>query len=69
MKKTVAILGLFVGFTGVANATLPTVIDTSIATLQTDALALIDKGWPLLIAIFGGMLFMRLFKRVGNKVT
>ncbi|MBI2779419.1 MAG: hypothetical protein HYX62_06525 [Gammaproteobacteria bacterium] len=66
MKKIVAVFGLSVGLTGVANAALPAVIDTSITT---DALALIDKGWPLLIAIFGGMLFMRLFKRVGNKVT
>lgn len=52
-----------------AHAALPTAVDTAITEFKTDASSLIDKGWPLLIAIFGGMLMMKLFKKVANKAT
>lgn len=68
MKKIVAVFGLSL-FGSFANAALPTVVGTSITAIQTDALSLIDLGWPLLVAVFGGLLFMKLFKKVGNKAT
>lgn len=52
-----------------AHAALPTAVDTAFTDFQANATALIDKGWPLLIAVFGGMVLMKLFKKVGNKAT
>lgn len=52
-----------------AQAALPTAVDTAITGFQSDATSLIDKGWPLMIAVFGGLLIMKLFKKVANKAT
>lgn len=52
-----------------AHAALPTAVDTAFTDFQANATALLDKGWPLLIAVFGGMVLMKLFKKVGNKAT
>lgn len=69
MKKKLAALSALSVTAGAANAALPTALNTAFADFQTDALSLIDKGWPLLIAVFGGMLFMKLFKKIANKST
>lgn len=52
-----------------AQAALPTAVDTAFTDFQANATALLDKGWPLLIAVFGGMVLMKLFKKVGSKAT
>lgn len=57
------------GITMSAHAALPTAVDTAFTDFQANATALLDKGWPLLIAVFGGMVLMKLFKKVGNKAT
>ena len=69
IKKIGVISALALGAVGSANAALPAIVGTSITSFQTDALALIDLGWPLLVAVFGGMVFMKLFKKVGSKAT
>jgi len=53
---------------GLANATLPTGIATGLSTIQTDALALFDLAWPVVLAVFGGGILFKLFKRAGNKI-
>lgn len=52
-----------------AHAALPAAVDTAFTDFQANATALLDKGWPLLIAVFGGMVLMKLFKKVGSKAT
>lgn len=53
---------------GSANAALPTAISTELTALQTDGLALADLVWPVLIALFGAVLIMKLFKRFASKI-
>lgn len=55
--------------TSSAHAALPTAVTDAITAFQGDATALINAGWPLLVAVFGGMILMKLFKKVGNKAT
>lgn len=50
-----------------AHAALPAIVGTSIGTIQTDALAAIDLVWPLVMAILGGMVILKIVKRVVNK--
>lgn len=51
-----------------AHAALPAEVDTAFTTLSTDATELFSKAWPVITLVFGGMLLIKLFKRVGNKV-
>lgn len=55
--------------TSSAHAALPTAVTDAITAFQADATSLINAGWPLLVAVFGGMILMKLFKKVGNKAT
>lgn len=57
-----------IGATGVASAAVPAVVGTTIDAIQVDALAVIDLVWPVLITIFGGVLLMKVAKRVMNKI-
>jgi len=51
-----------------AHAALPAVIGTEFDKVQADGLALADLVWPILLALFGAVLLMKLAKRFGNKV-
>lgn len=51
-----------------AFAALPTIIDTTLDGVQTDALALADLVWPILVGLFGVVLLMKLFKRLSSKI-
>lgn len=51
-----------------AHAELPSVIGTEFTKVQADGLALADLVWPVLMAIFGALLLMKLGKRFGNKI-
>lgn len=51
-----------------AHAALPLAISTELAVVQTDALALADLIWPVVIAIFGAIVMFKLFKRFGSKI-
>lgn len=51
-----------------AHAALPAVVGTEIATMQTDALAAIDLVWPLIMAIIGGFMVIKIVKRASGKV-
>ena len=70
MRKRVAILfGLLmsVAFTPVFAA-LPAVIGTTLTEIQTDALAAIDLVWPVLLAVLGGFILIKIVKRASNKI-
>lgn len=60
---------LVMGAVTSAHAALPTALDTAFETFQADATSLLEKGWPLLLSVFGGMVLMKLFKKIGNKAT
>lgn len=52
-----------------AHAALPVAVTDALTSFKTDATDLITAGWPVLVAVFGGMVLMKLFKKVGNKAT
>jgi len=58
---------LFAGIAS-AHAELPAVIGTEFAKVQANGLALADLVWPILLALFGAVLLMKLAKRFGSKV-
>ena len=49
--------------TAVAHAALPAAATTAFTTIQEDGLDLIDLAWPVAIAITGGFILLKLFKR------
>lgn len=51
-----------------AHAALPTIIGTTLDGVETDALALADLVWPVLVGLFGVVLLMKLFKRLSGKI-
>lgn len=62
--------GSAVVFAGIAtaHAALPAAIATEFDKVQADGLALADLVWPILLALFGAVLLMKLAKRFGSKV-
>ncbi len=69
MKKFGLAALALVGGTGAANAALPTAATDAITAIQTDGTAMIEAGWPVAVAIFGGLIIIKLFKKVLTKVT
>jgi len=63
--SVVSLLGLAAG----ANAALPTAASDAITAVQTDGAAMITAGWPVAVAIVGGLVLIKLFKKVVGKVT
>jgi hypothetical protein len=66
--------GLTVGallsiFAGSALADVPAAASTAITAIQTDGLAIADLAWPVLGAILGVSILMKLFKKFMNKAT
>lgn len=53
---------------GLAMAELPAVVGTTLTGLQTDGLALVALVWPVVGAIVGGFILIKLFKRGANKI-
>lgn len=59
-----------VGFVAAgAHAALPEGASTAFTTIQTDGLALIDLAWPVAVAITGGFILLKLFKRAANRAA
>jgi len=50
-------------------AALPTAASDAITAVQTDGAAMITAGWPVAVAIVGGLVLIKLFKKVVGKVT
>ena len=49
-------------------AALPAVGSTALTDIQTDALAAIDLVWPVLLAVLGGFILIKIVKRASNKI-
>lgn len=52
-----------------ASAALPAAATAAITAVQDDATAMVAAWWPVLAAVFGALLLMKLFKKAGNKAT
>ena len=51
-----------------AMAALPAALSTAVSGIQTDAEAMIELVWPVVLAVFGGLVLIKLFKRAGSKI-
>lgn len=49
---------------GAANAAVPAVIGTSLTVIQDDSLAVIDLMWPVVLAVAGGFVLIKIVKRL-----
>lgn len=69
IKKLIAgVTALFLAGTVSAYAALPAVVGSTITGIQTDALAIVDLIWPVVGALLGAFIALKVFKRVANKV-
>jgi len=71
MRKYLAIIGATIGAlfgSATASAALSTEVATGLTALQTDALALVDLLWPVVVAITVAFVMFKLFKRGTSKV-
>lgn len=71
-KKGLKVLStaLVGGFISVpAFAALPTEATDAFTALETDGLAMIAAGWPVVAAIVGGLILIGIFKRVASKAA
>lgn len=67
-NKALASLGLAFGAVTASVAAIPAIVGTTLTSVQTDGLAMIDLVWPVVVTIFGGILLITLFKRAGGKI-
>lgn len=51
-----------------ANAAIPTAASDAFTALQTDGLAMVDLVWPVLAALTGAFLLVKIFKRAAGKL-
>ena len=51
-----------------AFAALPAVVGTTLTEVKDDGLSLADLVWPVILAIMGVSILMKLSKRFGNKI-
>lgn len=66
----VATIAAMVGpFVSTANAAVPAEASAALTAVQTDGGTLISEGWPVLAAITGALVLMKLFKKVVGKAT
>ncbi|MEY8216281.1 MAG: major coat protein [Colwellia sp.] len=68
-KSKGAVLVGLMALTGSASAAIPAEATTAITGVQTDGLAMISAGWPVVAAITGGLILIKLFKKVISKVS
>ena len=67
-KSLLVLLCLLASLTQTASAALPAVVGTTLTEIQNDALALIDLLWPVILAVMGAFILIKLVKRGGNKI-
>lgn len=68
-NKVTALVVVAAGFAGSAMAELPTAATAAMTGLETDAGSMLDAGWPIAVAVVGGLLLFKLFKKVTGKAT
>lgn len=69
LKSKAALFSSLLLTTGGAFAAIPTEATDAITGVQTDGLAMISAGWPVVSAIVGGLILIKLFKKVMSKVS
>lgn len=57
-----------VGLVGAAQAEVPAAVGTTLTSVQTDALAVIDLVWPVVLTVIGAFLLLKVTKRALSKV-
>lgn len=57
------------GYAATANAALSSEVTTGFTGLKTDALALIDLAWPVVVAVTVGFIMLGLFKKAAGKAV
>ena len=50
------------------RADVPAVVGTTLTQIQTDALAIVDLIWPVVLTVMGAFILIKLVKRGGNKI-
>lgn len=68
-KKVGAGLALIVFGMGSALAELPTEVTAAFTAVKTDGASMIALGWPVVTAVVGGLLLIKLFKKVASRST
>lgn len=51
------------------HAALPAEATAAFTTLGTDATSLLAAGWPIIVIVVGGLVVMKLFRKVISKAT
>jgi hypothetical protein len=67
LKITVLLLSVAASSSVLAD--VPAAATTALTSVQTDGMALIDAGWPILAGITGAFVLMKLFKRVVSRAS
>lgn len=67
--RLAAIVAASAALTGVASAAVPAEATAAITGVQTDGLAMISAGWPVVAAITGAFVLIKVFKKIIGKVT
>ena len=68
-KKVGLAVASMVGLVGGASAAVPVAATDAITGIQTDGVAMIEAGWPVVAALVGGFILIKLFKKVMGKVS
>jgi hypothetical protein len=50
-------------------AAVPAALTTAMSEITTDATSVVDAGWPIFLAIVGGLVLMGVAKKVIGKAT
>ena len=64
-----AIPAVVFGSSAFADATLPAEATTAFSTVSDQAALMIAAGWPIVAAVIGGLVLIKLFKKVISRVT
>lgn len=67
--KAAVVAAVLLGASTSAMAALPTEVTGAFTQVKTDGEEMISAGWPILLAVTGGIILMKLFKRVIGKST
>ena len=68
-KKAVVVgAGLLAGLVGSANAAIDASVGTAFTALQADAVSLSAIVVPIVVAVLGLMIVIKLIKRFGSKI-
>jgi hypothetical protein len=64
-----AVVTTAVGASSAASAEVPTEVGTFFTGLITDSASVMASAWPVMLAVTGGFIVMKIAKRAANKAT